>query len=78
MNEKPEDVRTILKSLSSQDFLKIGLHQIAYIKPVGEEGSDHEAYSIRAADGSEIVRMDSMDMAVAALRHNDLHPVTLH
>jgi len=77
MNQKTENVRDVLKALSRQDFLKIGMDQIAYIKPV-EEDEVNTAYSIHAADGSEIVRLDTIDMALAALRHNDLHPVTLH
>lgn len=80
MTEKPEEteqVRDILKALSRQDFLKVGLHQIAYIKPV-EKDHDETSYSIHAADGSEIVTLDTMDLAMAAIRHNDLHPVTLH
>lgn len=75
---KPEEeVRSILKGLSHQDFLKVGLHQIAYIKPVDADAAQ-TSYSIHAADGSEIVRLETMDLAIAAIRHNDLHPVTLH
>lgn len=75
---KPEeDVRKILQSLTPQDFLKVGLDQIAYIKAIDDE-ADPAGYSIHAADGSEIVRLESMDMAIAALRSNDLHAVTLH
>lgn len=76
---KPEEqVRKILQGLSAQDFLKVGLDQIAYIRPVDDEKNDHAGFSIHAADGSEIVRLESMDMAIAAIRHNDLHAVTLH
>lgn len=75
---KPEEeVRNILKGLSNQDFLKVGLHQIAYIKPVNAD-AEHQSFSIHAADGSEIVRLETIDLAMAAIRHNDLHPVTLH
>ncbi len=73
-----EQVRHILKSLSPQDFLKVGLHQIAYIRPQETPADDAVSYAIHAADGSEIVRLESMDLAIAALRHNDLHAVTLH
>ena len=78
MTGKSQDVRDILKGLSQQDFLKVGLDQIAYIKPIEVDATDRPAYSICAADGSEIFRMDTIDMALAAVRHNDLHPVTLH
>ncbi len=73
-----ENVRRILEGLSPQDFLKVGLDQIAYIRPVDDGPDIHGGYSIHAADGSEIVRLETMDLAIAAIRHNDLHPVTLH
>ena len=76
---KPEEhVRKILEGLSPQDFLKVGLDQIAYIKPVDNGHDIQRSFSIHAADGSEIVRLETMDLAMAAIRHNDLHPVTLH
>lgn len=75
---KPEEeVRAILKGLSHQDFLKVGLHQIAYIKEIDADDAP-PTFSIHAADGSEIVRLETLDLAIAAIRHNDLHPVTLH
>ena len=68
--------------LSVQDFLNVGLDQVAYIRcsePLdidAENGED--VYVVYAADGSQISVMDSYDTAVAAIRINDLFPVTLH
>lgn len=74
-NELIEDEKTLelLKELSHQDFLDVGLNQVAYIKC-----SDNENFSIHAADGSQISVMDSYDTAIAAIRVNDLFPVTVH
>ena len=70
-----EDIET-LKELSIQDFLDIGLNQVAYIRCLDDDVQD--SYVVYAADGSQISVMDSYDTAVAAIRINDLFPVTLH
>lgn len=68
--------------LSVQDFLNVGLDQVAYIRcsePMDADvGNSEDVYVVYAADGSQISIMDSYDTAVAAIRINDLFPVTLH
>lgn len=82
MNNTPENnVRAFLKGLSSNDFLRIGMNEIAYVRPlsVGATGGDvKNAFAVYAADGTQLSVLDSMDMAMATLKHNDLLPVTLH
>ncbi|HPF78956.1 MAG TPA: DUF1150 family protein [Alphaproteobacteria bacterium] len=73
-----QETLTLLKELSIQDFLDVGLHQVAYIKRINTGGDLSDIYSIHAADGSQISVMDSYDTAVAAIRVNDLFPVTVH
>lgn len=68
-----EKTLELLKELTIQDFLNVGLDQVAYIKC-----AEDESFSVYAADGSQISVMDSYDTAVAAIRVNDLFPVTLH
>ena len=69
-NDKALD---LLKELTIQDFLDVGLDQVAYIKC-----ADDKSFSVHAADGSQISVMDTYDTAVAAIRVNDLFPVTVH
>lgn len=71
------NVRDLLKGLSSGDFLKIGMNEIAYIRPL-DSLADHTVFAVHAADGTQLSILDTMDMAMATLRHNDLVPVTLH
>lgn len=71
------NVRSLLKGLSSGDFLKIGMNEIAYIRPL-DSLADHTVFAVHAADGTQLSILDTMDMAMATLRHNDLVPVTLH
>lgn len=76
------NVRDFLKGLSSRDFLQIGMNEIAYVRPMSvlasKEGDEKQAFGVYAADGTQLSILDTMDMAMATLRHNDLIPVTLH
>ena len=78
MHAKSEDKIEFLKNLEKQDFLDIGLEQVAYIKKIKNAPTEQNSFSIYGADGSQISIMDSYDTAVAAVRTNNLHPVTLH
>ncbi len=77
-NPSQDTVRTLLKSLSPKDFLKIGINEIAYVRPISLSGKSEPAYGVYAADGTQLSVLDNMDMAMATLRHNDLMVVTLH
>lgn len=70
-------VRDMLKSLSAKDFLKIGMNEIAYIRPFPVLGQS-ESVAVYAADGTQLSVLESVDLALATIRHNDLMPVTLH
>jgi len=79
--QEPTEEQTldVLKELSLQDFLNVGLNQIAYIRCAKSDESDAEnSYIVYAADGSQISVMDSYDTAMAAIQINDLLPVTLN
>lgn len=79
MNDSHENtVRTMLAGLSPRDFLKIGMDEIAYVRPLSVRGVAKPVYGVYAADGTQLSVLDSMDMAIATMRHNDLLPVTLH
>jgi hypothetical protein len=70
-------MRNLLKTLSPQNFLMLGINQIAYIRPAVLE--DHrKVWSVHAADGTVLSIQDQADQAIMVLRSNDLAPVTLH
>lgn len=77
-NSHESAVRDYLKNMTSRDFLKIGMDEIAYVRRVSMRGQQKNAYAVYAADGTQMSVLESMDMAMATLRHNDLLPVTLH
>lgn len=80
MNNNQENIRDFLKGLSTNDFLRIGMNEIAYVRPfaLADDVDAKQAFAVYAADGTQLSVLDTMDMAMATLRHNDLVPVTLH
>lgn len=77
-NERNHDVlRDLLRGLSSHDFLRVGINEIAYVRPF-EDGNDESSYAVYAADGTRLSILESKDLAIAAAHHNSLVPVTLH
>jgi hypothetical protein len=66
----------LLRGLSPQDFLALGIQQVAYIRPVMIEGAHR--FALHAADGTRLAFHDNEALAKALARQNDLEPVTVH
>ena len=62
--------------ISRQDFILLGVDQVAYVKPVDVEGK--RAYSIHAADGTAMKLVADYETAFAAIRQHNLEPVPVH
>lgn len=62
--------------ISPQDLGTLGLNQIAFIKPVREDGA--EAYVVHSADGTAVRLFPTRELAELAVRQNDLHPLSVH
>ena len=65
-----------IRQITPKDLASLGLSHVAYVKPVTVEG--HTAYSIHAADGTEMAVMDNRDVAFSAIRVHDLEPMSVH
>jgi hypothetical protein len=65
-----------IKQMTSKDLASLGLSHVAYVKPVQLEG--RTAYSIHAADGTEMGVMEDRDVAFSAIRVHDLEPMSVH
>ena len=63
-------------AISTQDLMILGLQEVAYVKPIVADGKT--AYAVHAADGREVVVMASREVALAAIRQNDLEPLSVH
>lgn len=62
--------------LSSQDFLLLGINDVAYVKKSHRD--DKDVFVIHSADGTEITALDDHDVAFAAVRQNGLEPLSVH
>jgi len=62
--------------LSAQDFLLLGINDIAYVKK--EKREDKEVFVIHSADGNTITALSDHDVAFAAVRQNDMEPLSVH
>jgi hypothetical protein len=69
-------VQSLLKGLSSHDFLTFGMQEIAYIKPITLKGI--AAFAVHAADGTPLSIMDTLNDALLAVKQNDLEAVVVH
>lgn len=62
--------------MTDQDLAGLGLQCVAYVKRIQIGGAN--AYSIHAADGTEIAIMDNRDIAFATIREHDMEAVSAH
>ena len=70
------DLERTLRSLSPQDLLSLGVSQVAYIKPLDQDG--HIYHAIHEANGAQVAVVASYEAALAIIQQNDMEPVTLH
>ena len=64
------------QGLSSADWAKFGVQQIACIRPVVVDGID--AVAIHSADGTPIGAAPNVDLAVAAILEHEMEPARVH
>ena len=62
--------------MPAQEFAILGLNIIAFVKPIHVEGV--AAFGIHAADGTPMAIVSDYELAFAAIRQNDLEPVSVH
>ncbi|HEY0837563.1 MAG TPA: DUF1150 family protein [Azospirillum sp.] len=65
-----------LRQLSSQDFAAFGVDHVAYVKAVEVDGNP--GFAVHAADGTPLTVLPNRDVAFAAVRQNDMEPVSVH
>lgn len=65
-----------IRQITPRDLAALGLSHVAYVKPVTVEG--RTAYSIHAADGTEMAVMSDRDVAMSAIRVHNLEPLSVH
>ena len=65
-----------VRHLSARDLAALGVQDVAFVKPITV--NDEIAYSIHAADGTQMALIADRDVAFAAIRQNGLEPVSVH
>jgi hypothetical protein len=58
------------------EFARLGVSQIAYIKPVVVQGAP--AFAIHGADGAPLAVTPDRDLALAAIVQHEMVPISLH
>jgi len=69
------------RAIPPADFAALGVQQIAYVKPVPNEGDAEgqaRSYAIHAADGTPLTVLQSREAAMAAVIQNDMEPLSVH
>jgi len=65
-----------IRMLSPEDLGRLGVAQIAYVKPVLVNGA--VAFAIHAADGTPMAVAETPDVAFAAILQHELMPALVH
>ncbi len=65
-----------IRDISTRDFAMLGVEDVAFVKLV--EAGGKTAYSIHAADGTEMGLVSDREVAFAAVRQHDLEPLSVH
>ncbi len=75
MDNNSSQSEWIVGGMSVQDFLTLGLGEVAYVKPASIDGG--QGFAIHAADGVRLAVLATREAAVMAARQNDLEPIQL-
>ena len=67
---------TVNSQISEQNFLALGVNDLAYIKAVEIDGQPR--VSIHAADGTQVAVMPNRDAAIDTIIRNEMEPVSVH
>ena len=65
-----------IRHLSVKQLQKLGMAQMAYVKPVVVDGE--AAFAIHAADGTPMALAGDRDVAFAAIRQHEMMPTLVH
>ncbi len=65
-----------IRRLSSEQLGRLGVSQIAYVKPVMLNGA--MAYAIHAADGTPMAMVGDRDVAIAAVHQHEMMASLVH
>jgi hypothetical protein len=65
-----------VRNLSPADLGRLGMQQVAYVKPVIVNGA--HAFAIHAADGTPMAVAQDFGVAIAAIVQHEMVPAQVH
>jgi hypothetical protein len=65
-----------IRHLSTDELARLGVSQIAYVKPVMMNGTP--AFAIHAADGTPMAVTGSREVAISAILQHEMLPTLVH
>lgn len=65
-----------VRNLSPADLGRLGMQQLAYVKPVVVNGT--HAFAIHAADGTPMAVAQDFGVAIAAIVQHEMVPAQVH
>ena len=68
--------RVDIRHLSPEQLARLGVSQIAYVKPITMNGT--VAYAIHAADGTPMAVTGDRDLAIAAVHQHEMLASLVH
>lgn len=68
--------RNELRRMRRKAWAEVGMPDFAYVKKVEVGGT--AAFAIHAADGTELAVFTDRDVACAAVRQNEMVPMSVH
>ncbi|KZD11013.1 DUF1150 family protein [Oceanibaculum pacificum] len=66
-----------IRHLSRNDLALLGMNDVAYVRAIKVKGKKPQI-AIHAADGTQMLVVDDMAIALATIRQNEMEPVPLH
>ncbi len=76
MTDEPTLVHFDIHQITAEQLGKLGVSQIAYVKPVIHNGAN--VFAIHAADGTPMAVAVDRDTALAAIVQHEMHPSLVH
>jgi len=74
--DQGQTYRFDIRHLSTEELARLGMAQIAYVKPVMMNGAP--AFSIHAADGTPMAVAGDRDVAISAILQHEMLPTLVH
>ena len=65
-----------IRQITPQDLAALGVSDIAYVRPATVDGQ--RVFVVHAADGAELAVLPTRESAIAAVRQNDMEPLSVH